>query len=214
VGGRSELFKLEGFIILRMMRHLALLLLAASASGAKPPAWAEGMPWAPAAPYITSGQDEPGYRNWYVASPAHPVEVSSFNNYLTTWGVAGIVPTWQLLRTASDWQICGASPFEVPPSANWPNVVQTLRDIRDRVIPAIGPVEAVSVYRNEQLNQCAHGAPESAHRFMQAVDLIPLHPITRTALMQQLCAVHARSGEPYGVGLGFYVGLRFHIDSR
>jgi hypothetical protein len=33
-------------------------------------------------------------------------------------------------------------------------------------------------------------------------------------MQQQLCAVHARSGEPYGVGLGFYVGLRFHVDSR
>src|SRR5204863_3060128 len=71
-----------------------------------------------------------------------------------------------------------------------------------------------SVYRNPALNACAAGAPESAHRFMQAVDLVPLHPITRDALIKKLCAVHARSGEPYGVGLGFYVGLRFHIDSR
>jgi hypothetical protein len=49
---------------------------------------------------------------------------------------------------------------------------------------------------------------------MQAVDLVPLRPITRDAMIQQLCAVHARAGGPYGVGLGFYVGLRFHIDSR
>ena len=49
---------------------------------------------------------------------------------------------------------------------------------------------------------------------MQAVDLVTLHPITRDELIQQLCAVHARTGEPYGVGLGFYVGLRFHVDSR
>jgi hypothetical protein len=49
---------------------------------------------------------------------------------------------------------------------------------------------------------------------MQAVDLVPLHPITRDALIRQLCAIHAQTGEVYGVGLGFYVGLRFHIDSR
>ena len=49
---------------------------------------------------------------------------------------------------------------------------------------------------------------------MQAVDLVPLRPITRDALTKRLCAIHADSGEPYGVGLGFYVGLRFHIDSR
>lgn len=197
------------------MRQLAFLLLGfASAAGAQPPAWAPGMPWDPTAPYVTVGQDEAGYRNWYLASPAYPPAVKQLNDYLTTWGVSGVVPTWQLLRTASDWQKCGSAPFEVPPSQDWPNVVQTLRYIRDRVIPTIGPVEAVSVYRNESLNQCAAGARESAHRFMQAVDLVPQRPITRDAMIHQLCAVHARSGEPYGVGLGFYVGLRFHIDSR
>jgi hypothetical protein len=197
------------------MRQLALLLLvAASAAGAQPPVWVPGMPWEPLAPYITAGQDEPGYRNWYLASPANPAAVKSFNDYLVTYGVGGVVPTWQLLRTASDWQKCGAPPFEVPPPQDWPNVVQTLRYIREQVVPAIGPVEPVSVYRDDLLNQCAGGAQESAHRFMQAVDLVPLHPITRDELIQQLCAVHARTGEPYGVGLGFYVGLRFHVDSR
>ena len=58
----------------------------------------------PAAAYITAGQDEPGYRNWYMASPRHRMAVTSFNNYLVTYGVGGIVPTWQLLRTATSWQ--------------------------------------------------------------------------------------------------------------
>lgn len=197
------------------MRRLILILIGfGTAASAQPPTWVPGMPWEPTAPYITLGQDEAGYRNWYIASPAHPAAVKALNDYLTTWGVAGVVPTWQLLRTASDWQKCGSPPFEVPPTEDWPNVVQTLRYIRDKVIPTVGPVEPVSVYRNAVLNQCAAGAPESAHRFMQAVDLVPLRPITRDAMIRQLCAVHARSGEPYGVGLGFYVGLRFHIDSR
>src|SRR5690348_10075040 len=197
------------------MRWLFLLLLgSASVAGAQPPTWVPGMPWEPTAPNVTAGQDEPGYRNWYLASPSHAVAVKSFSDYLVTYGVSGIVPTWQLLRTASDWQKCGAPAFEVPPSEDWPNVVQTLRYIRDKVIPTVGPVEPVSVYRNPMLNQCAAGAPESAHRFMQAVDMVPLHPITRDAMIQRLCAVHAESGEPYGVGLGFYVGLRFHVDSR
>lgn len=197
------------------MRWLFVLLLgSASVAGAQPPTWVPGMPWEPTAPYVAVGQDEPGYRNWYLASPSHAVAVKSFNDYLVTYGVSGIVPTWQLLRTASDWQKCGAPAFEVPPSEDWPNVVQTLRYIRDKVIPTVGPVEPVSVYRNPMLNQCAAGAPESAHRFMQAVDMVPLQPITRDAMIQRLCAVHAESGEPYGVGLGFYVGLRFHVDSR
>ncbi len=216
VAPRSELFKRAGGSIVPGMRTVFILslLLASSSASAQPPLWQPGMPWEPLAPYITVGQDEPGYRNWYIAAPWHASAVKSFNDYLATYGVAGIVPTWQLLRTASDWQKCGAQPFEVPPSQDWPNVVQTLRYIRDRVIPTVGAVEPVSVYRNPMLNQCAAGAPESAHRFMQAVDLVPLRPITRDALIQRLCAVHAQSGESYGVGLGFYVGLRFHIDSR
>lgn len=32
--------------------------------------------------------------------------------------------------------------------------------------------------------------------------------------MRQLCAIHRREGEPYGVGLGFYAFHRFHIDTR
>ena len=32
--------------------------------------------------------------------------------------------------------------------SEWPHIVQTLRYIRDYVIPAVGPVEPVSVYRN------------------------------------------------------------------
>ena len=197
------------------MRQLALsLLIGSSAAMAQPPTWVPGMPWQPTEPYVTIGQDEPGYRNWYMAAPWHASAVKSFNDYLVTYGVGGVVPTWQLLRTASDWQKCGAQPFEVPPSEDWPNVIQALRYVRDKVIPRIGPVEPVSVYRNPMLNQCAAGAPESAHRFMQAVDMVPLRPITRDALIRQLCAVHAQTGESYGVGLGFYVGLRFHIDSR
>ena len=197
-----------------MRRFCFILLGFASMAGAQPPTWVPGMPWEPTAPYITIGQDEPGYRNWYMAAPWHATSIKAFNDYLATYGVAGVVPTWQLLRTASDWQKCGAQPFEVPPTDDWPNLIQALRYIRDKVIPTIGPVEPVSVYRNPSLNQCAAGAPESAHRFMQAIDMVPLHPVTRDAMMQRLCAVHAKSGEGYGVGLGFYVGLRFHVDSR
>jgi hypothetical protein len=212
---RSELFKLVKRTIVPMMRKLAFVFFGfASAVGAQPPVWVPGMPWAPTASYVTVGQDEPGYRNWYLAASWHAGSVKSFNDYLVSYGVGGVVPTWQLLRTASDWQKCGAQPFEVPPQEDWPNVVQALRYIRDRVVPAIGPVEPVSVYRNPVLNQCAGGAQESAHRFMQAVDMVPLRPITRGALIDQLCAIHAGSGAAYGVGLGFYVGLRFHVDSR
>lgn len=169
--------------------------------------------WNPAADYITAGQDEPGYRSWYIALPSRAMQVKAFNDYLATYEVAGIVPTWQLLRTATNWEKCWAQPFEIPPTSEWPHIVQTLRYVRDYVIPAVGPVEPVSAYRNPSLNICAGGAPESAHKHYSAIDLVPLRPTTREELMRTLCAVHGRRGLDYEVGLGFYAFLRFHVDT-
>ena len=44
--------------------------------------------------------------------------------------------------------------------------------------------------------------------------MVPLRPTTREILIRDLCNAHARRGGPYGVGLGFYVGVRFHVDTR
>lgn len=206
------------------MRWLVMLLfLAAAPASAQvvlpaPPTgsivYAPGaQPWSPVADYITAGQDEAGYRNWYAASPAHATSVRSFNAYLEQYDVGGIFPTWQLLRTATSWQKCGGQPFEVPPSGEWPHIVQTLRYVRDYVIPAVGPVEPVSAYRNPTLNACAGGAPESAHKHYSAIDMVPLRSTTREDLMRTLCRVQARRGPDYQVGLGFYAFLRFHVDT-
>jgi len=167
----------------------------------------------PATAYITAGQDEPGYRAWIMAAPIRSSLVAGFNHYLVDNRVAGIVPTWQLLRTASSWHHCGAQPFEVPPPEEWPHVVQTLRYINDYVIPTVGPVEPVSGYRNPSLNVCAGGAPESAHKHYSAIDMVPLRPITRQAMMRALCGSHTEHGAAYHAGLGFYAFMRFHVDS-
>jgi hypothetical protein len=169
--------------------------------------------WDPAAPYITAGQDEPGYRSWYLAAPFRAAQVKAFNDYLVANQVGGVLPTWQLLRTATSWKDCGQQPFEGPPTEEWPHMVQTLRYIHDYVVPAVGPVEPVSVYRNPILNVCAGGAPESAHKLDSAVDLVPLRPTDRVTLMRTLCGVHSQHGAAYNAGLGFYAYLRFHIDS-
>ncbi|HET7575917.1 MAG TPA: D-Ala-D-Ala carboxypeptidase family metallohydrolase [Sphingomicrobium sp.] len=169
--------------------------------------------WDPAGPYISAGQDEPGYRSWYLAAPWRAARVKSFNDYLDSADVGGVLPTWQLLRTATSWSECGGQPFEVPPSSEWPHIVQTLRYVRDYVVPAIGPVEAVSVYRNPVLNKCAGGAPQSAHKLDSAIDMVPLRPTTREAMMKTLCGIHTEHGAAYSAGLGFYAYLRFHVDS-
>ena len=177
----------------------------------------QASPWQgydPAAEYVTVGQDEPGYRRWVAAAAWRPVYVRAFHNYLVSNGVAGVAPTWQLLRTASQWQRCGAEPFEVPPTSEWANIVATLNYIGSYIVPAMGPVEPVSVYRNPALNACAGGAAASTHREMGAIDMVPLRPISRQALMQGLCEIHVTNAYVTDAGLGFYKGVRFHIDAR
>jgi uncharacterized protein YcbK (DUF882 family) len=93
-------------------------------------------------------------------------------------------------------------------------MAKTLRFIRDHVVPAVGPVEAVSGYRNPALNACAHGAPGSAHQGYFALDLVPLRALDRHQLFARLCPMHARYGEAARVGLGFYAFTRFHIDTN
>jgi hypothetical protein len=195
-----------------LILSLSIVPVAAAAQVPVPPPAVPGV-WDPAAPYITAGQDEPGYRSWYLAAPGRAAQVKQFNEYLAGAQVAGIVPTWQLFRTATSWESCGAQPFEIPPTSEWPHIIQTLRYIHDYVIPAVGPVEPVSGYRNPSLNACAGGAPESAHKHYSAVDLVPLRPIAREDLMRTLCGTHSQHGAAYGTGLGFYAYLRFHIDS-
>jgi hypothetical protein len=206
------------------MRSFAAILcglLLAAPSVAQSPAPATVMPiaaqafsgWNPVADYIEPGQDEPGYRAWIGAGPWRAGAVSQFHRYLDASGVAFVAPTWQLLRTASDWRRCGADPFEIPPAEEWPNIVNTLRYVRDHVVPYVGPVEPVSVFRNAQLNRCAGGAPESVHKSMSAIDFVPLMPIDREAMIRRLCGEHQLRGPRYNAGLGFYAKMRFHVDS-
>lgn len=169
--------------------------------------------WNPIAGYVETGQDEPGYRAWILSQPWRAGYVRQFHDFLTLNGVSYVAPTWQLLRTASDWRRCGAEPFEVPPVDEWPNIVNTLRYVRDHVVSRIGPVEPVSVFRNSALNRCAGGAPESVHQSMSAIDFVPLLPIGRDQMIRLLCAEHQRVGPRFNAGLGFYARHRFHVDS-
>jgi len=203
---------------MKLLAFSVMLIAAAATAQTVPPiAPAAQLPttavWNPVAPYITVGQDEPGYRSWYLAAPWRAAQVKAFNDYLASNQVSGILPTWTLLRTATSWQECGGQPFEVPPAEEWGHMVQTLRYVRDYVVPEVGPVEAVSVYRNPSLNKCAGGAPESAHKLDSAIDMVPLRPIDRVTLMRRLCGVHSEHGSAYSAGLGFYAYLRFHVDS-
>lgn len=192
-----------------MMKRLLILLALIVAA----PATAQYVT-VTAAPYVTAGQDEPGYRRWVFADPTRPIQVKAFNDYLTANGVGGVAPTWQLIRTASDWSKCGDQPFEVPPTEHWPNIVHALRFVGAFIEPLIGQVEPVSAYRNPALNTCAKGAATSTHLTGGGIDMVPVRAVPREWLMETLCRVQLDKGSWNNVGLGFYKGLRFHIDTR
>ena len=101
-------------------------------------------------------------------------QVKAFNDYLVGAQVGGDPADVAAAAHRDLVEGLRRQPFEVPPTDEWPHMVQTLRYVRDYVIPAVGPVEAVSVYRNPALNVCAGGAPESAHRLDSAIDMVPL----------------------------------------
>ncbi len=157
----------------------------------------------------------PGYQAWLHADPTRRAEVMGFEAYLRREHVAGIAPTEQLLLNATSWQACGlAAPYTIAERNLWPHVVATLRYIRDQVKPMLGSVAVVSGYRNETLNRCSGGAPMSAHRNYYALDLVPKRAIDRATLIARMCLAHRRFGAKYHVGLGFYEGLRFHVDTQ
>ena len=163
---------------------------------------------------IAEGQARADYLAWLAREPAARAQVLSFKTFLEMKDVEEVVPTWQLVRTASMWRDCSGPRFEVAPVAEWDHIAKTLGYIKNHVEPVVGPVQAVSGYRNPDLNRCSGGAKESAHRHFYALDLVPVKPLSRPGMMRSLCAIHDFRGQEYDVGLGFYNGMRFHVDSK
>ena len=160
-------------------------------------------------------QTEQGFVLWQRVEPIRLRQSARFKAFLHKRKLDQVAPTYQILRTASDWQACGGEPFAVPPTADWPRVARTLTWIEKRVKPAVGQIEVMSGYRDAPLNQCAQGAKESAHLGFWALDLQPLDAsLDRSRLMDVLCRTHKAHGKEGDIGLGFYEGVRFHIDDK
>jgi hypothetical protein len=186
----------------QLIRFAALALAALVAS----PSFAASLP---------EGQTKADYLAWLARDPGARAEVLSFKSYLDAAGVEDVVPTWQLVRTASMWRECDGPRFEVAPASEWTHIAETLGFVQAHVEPVIGDVEAVSGFRNAGLNQCSGGAKESAHRHFFALDLVPVNDdLSRSAMIRSICKVHDFRGQDYDVGLGFYTGNRFHVDSK
>jgi hypothetical protein len=178
---------------------LALAALFASPSLAAPPA---------------EGQAKADYLAWLARDPGARAQILGFKQYLDMNQVEDVIPTWQLVRTASMWRECSGPRFEVAPFTEWQHIADTLKFVENHIEPVIGDVEAVSGFRNAELNQCSGGAKESAHRRFFALDLMPVREVARDTMVRSLCRIHDWRGDGYDIGLGFYSGLRFHVDSK
>lgn len=135
-------------------------------------------------------------------------EVAEFQQYLKAQGLSEVVPLWQLLRTASDWQRCQAEPFALAPQSQWQAAAATLRLLRQlREQKIVGDWEVVSSWRSEVLNRCAKGSPRSAHVRSFAVDFVPGAPA------QGLCNFWKTQGRAWNMGLSRYPSGRVHVDT-
>ncbi len=158
------------------------------------------------------GGDSERFEQWRQQG-ANKAEAAALQNYLSSQSVEEVIPIRQLLRSDTQWRKCDAEPYDVPPKTLWSNMVTTLQVIRDEVQPLIGPVEALSVYRNPIMNQCTKGATRSYHLQFLAIDMKPVKKVSRAELIEKLCALHASKGRALNIGLGIYSGTRFHIDT-
>ncbi|MBD1554482.1 D-Ala-D-Ala carboxypeptidase family metallohydrolase [Pseudomonas typographi] len=164
-----------------------LLLLAAAAFGQVP----------------GEARDAAQWRTW---QSGH--DTRAFEQYLRAQGAGDVAPLYQLLRSASDWQRCGAEPFAVPPEALWPAVKRTLMLLKAlQAAEVVGHFEVVSAYRDARLNRCAGGSAHSAHTRAYAVDLWLEQPAPG------LCDFWKARGQPWQMGLSRYPSGRIHIDT-
>jgi hypothetical protein len=166
---------------------------------------------APAETVATAGS----FDNWLDKVPSRRSDVRDFEEFLAQRGVADVLPTREILLNDTSWAGCHMdAPYSLAERAYWPHIVNTLRYIHDKIIPAVGPVRVASGYRDTALNRCSGGAAHSTHAQFYALDLMPVGVIERDVLIARVCASHARYGAAYHIGLGFYDETRFHIDSR
>ena len=148
--------------------------------------------------------------------------VREYEVFLEKNGVGNIIPSFELMRTARDWQRCGRAQYMVPNQELWANQIPTLRVFKYLVAANIlTDFEVTSVYRDLPLNQCAGGASSSRHLYNSAIDfrIGPQYPqasdygyIENTKF--KLCQFWQQHGPGLNMGLGLYASGQIHIDTQ
>lgn len=162
-------------------------------------------PPTPATPLADAERDANLFTVW---RSKHDTEVARFEEFLVQEQLAQVVPTYQLLRSASMWKECRAEPFQLPPPVEWPRVREVLvllQELKQRGV--LSGFEVVSAYRDPRLNRCAGGAPGSSHQHF-AVDIAPVPEPEG----ERLCRFWRDEGQAWDMGLSRYPSGRIHID--
>jgi hypothetical protein len=160
------------------------------------------------------------YNQW-TASLDNLRQVREYERFLQQQGVGNIIPSFELMRSARDWQKCGRSQYMIPNRELWKNQVETLRIFKYLVAAKVlTDFEVTSVYRDLSLNQCAGGAGSSRHLFNSAIDfrIGPVYPMPQDyAYIEhtkfRLCEFWRQHGQSFNMGLGLYANGQIHIDT-
>lgn len=161
------------------------------------------------------------YRNWLIQDD-NQSRVREYERFLEQNNVGNIIPSFELFKSARDWQRCGKSEYMVPNRELWPNQLNTLKVFKYLVAAKIlTDFEVTSVYRDLPLNQCAGGAGSSRHLFNSAIDfrIGPEFPNTSDyAYIEnskfKLCQFWMTHGQSLNMGLGLYASGQIHIDTQ
>jgi hypothetical protein len=171
---------------------------------------------------LGAAQDRAAFERWLADNPQHRADFARFEAYLASKGVAEVVPVWQLARSDTGLAAtCAGGPFAVPPADLWDNAVPVLRFVRNKIVPELGPVEALSGWRSPRANRCSNGTSRSKHLSFSGIDFVTQQTIEPRVLFTKLCALQTKLGPASRFGLGAYFDPaqsarnskgRFHID--
>ncbi|RKG45182.1 MULTISPECIES: D-Ala-D-Ala carboxypeptidase family metallohydrolase [Acinetobacter] len=161
------------------------------------------------------------YNNW-IAVADHLRRVREYEVFLEKNGVGNIIPSFELMRTARDWQKCGREQYMVPSRELWANQIPTLRVFKYLIAAnVLTDFSVTSVYRDLPLNQCAGGTSSSRHLYNSAIDfrIGPEYPQPEDyAYIEnskfKLCQFWSQHGQSLNMGLGLYASGQIHIDTQ
>ncbi|WP_235985911.1 YcbK family protein [Acinetobacter baretiae] len=149
--------------------------------------------------------------------------LNQYKSYLKQKNVEFIVPDFQMLRSARDWQNCNDSEYNVPPPNVWDYAIPTLqlfKTLKEQGIISANNIEVTSSYRSPFLNACAGGAKNSSHVKNSAIDfrIGPENPTPEDSYTIQqtkiaLCRFWQTQGKNYNMGIGIYESGQIHIDT-